>query len=147
MLNHVCFFWLAYENILNNSNKKKLPLGKDHCFFSTQASYHLMREETSSVSTLHISFYYWTVYIPFFSSIRIDIFNNFFCKNFFIVRVPEQLYQAAQGVCGISSGNTQDLPRHFSVPSTVGNLLSREVGVDDLQGSFPNPPILWFSNY
>jgi len=52
-------------------------------------------------------------------------------KNFFTVRVIA-LERAAQGNCGVSSGDIQDLPGCLPVQPGLGSLLCRGLGLDDL---------------
>ena len=54
------------------------------------------------------------------------------------------LEQAAQRGCAVFSGDIQDLPGHFSMQPTVGNLLEQGGGLDYLQRSLPIPTILQF---
>lgn len=44
-------------------------------------------------------------------------------NNFFTMRVTEDMEQAAQRGCAVSSGNIQNMHEHFPVKPTMGNLL------------------------
>ena len=52
------------------------------------------------------------------------------------------LAEAAQGGCGLSSGDIQELPGCLPVQPAVGGLLCWGVGLDDLWRSLSAPSIL-----
>ena len=65
-------------------------------------------------------------------------------KNFFSVRVTEQLEQAAQGGCGVSFCWRHSKPAwtHSCVASSRCSCSDRGIGLDDLLRSLPIPNVL-----
>lgn len=54
------------------------------------------------------------------------------------------LKQAAQSGSGVNSGNTQKLPGHDPIQTTLSEPVLEEIGLDDIQRFLTAPTILWF---